>query len=353
MRQRAGWIALGLGGWVASGVAAQQAGLDGDDGTAAAAPRRAAARALPLNEAVTLDGVDDEEVWARVIAVDGFRQFAPEQDAPPSHRTEFRAAYSETDLYFFVRAYDSDPDSIMRALSRRDTRAPSDQIGVIIDSYNDRRTGFSFWVNPDGVQRDFAVVDDGQEDVSWNGVWDVATRVDSLGWTAEFKIPLSQLRYASTEEHVFGFGVRRDIERLSEQVSWPLYSRTTAGLASQLGELRGIRELGSQRRLELSPYLLTQNVTRAEAGGGFEHVQEAQVGADLKVGLGPNVTLDATVNPDFGQVEADPAVLNLTAFETFFSERRPFFVEGTGLYGFSLNCYIVVDCQTNEGLFYS
>jgi len=302
---------------------------------------------------VRVDGVADEAVWSQATPVGDFRQYDPEPDADPTLRTEFRVAYDEHDLYVFVRAYDAHPDSIMRALSRRDVRGPSDQIGIYVDSYRDRRTGFAFYVNPDGVKRDFAVSDDSNEDSSWNGVWDVATRVDSLGWTAEFRIPLSQLRYAEAEEHTFGFGVRRTVERYPESVAWPAYSRTTPGLMSQLGTLGGLEGLRSADRVELSPYAVAKNVTRASTGGTYEHPQETAVGADLKIGITPNVTLNATVNPDFGQVEADPAVLNLSAFETFFSERRPFFVEGTGLYAFSLNCYIVVDCSTNEGLFYS
>jgi hypothetical protein len=241
----------------------------------------------------------------------------------------------------------------MRALSRRDARSPSDQIGIYVDAYHDRRTGFAFFVNPDGVKRDYAVSDDSDQDGSWNGVWDVATRVDSLGWTAEFRIPLSQLRYAAAETHAWGFGVRRTVERFPESVAWPAYSRTTPGLMSQMGTLDGLDGLGSADRLEVTPYAVAKNLTRADRGGSFDHPGEMTMGADVKVGITPNVTLNATVNPDFGQVEADPAVLNLGAFETFFSERRPFFVEGTGLYAFSLNCYIVVDCNTNEGLFYS
>jgi hypothetical protein len=221
---------------------------------------------------------------------------------------------------------------------------------VGIDSYRDRRSGYGFFVNPDGVKRDFAMYNDGNQDNSWDGVWDVATRVDELGWTAEFRIPLSQLRYASAERHTFGFGVRREIQRYPESVSWPPFSRTTPGIVSQLGTLEGLAGLGRSNRLEVTPYAVTKNVTRASTSGGFEHPQELTAGADVKIGITPNLTLDATVNPDFGQVEADPAVVNLTAFESFFGERRPFFVEGTGLYRFQLNCYIVVDCSTNEGL---
>jgi hypothetical protein len=314
-------------------------------------PTAATASRTPVD--VTLDGVDADAVWRSAAAVSAFRQFNPELDAAPSQRTEFKVAYDEDDLYVFVRAFDASPDSILRALTRRDARGPSDQVGVLIDSYHDRRSGFGFWVNPDGVKRDFAFSNDTNQDQSWDGVWDVATRVDELGWTAEFRIPLSQLRYQAAERHTFGLAVRRDIERLPESVSWPPYDRNTPGVMSQLGTLEGLEGLGRSNRMEVTPYVVTKNVTRPETSGGFEHPQEFSAGADVKIGLTPNLTLDATVNPDFGQVEADPAVVNLTAFESFFGERRPFFVEGTGLYRFQLNCYIVVDCSTNEGLFYS
>jgi hypothetical protein len=265
-------------------------------------------------------------------------------DAEPKFQTEFRAAYDDRNLYVFVRMFDPHPDSIMHALSRRDQRGPSDQIKLLIDSYNDKRSGYELAVNPDGVKRDFAMSNDGNEDASWNGIWDVATRVDSLGWTAEFRVPLSQLRYQKSTT-AFGFGIWRDIERFTERSSWPLWSPTKNGLSSQLGRLEGLSGLSFERRVEVTPYAVTKNVQRIMPASRYERNQEMTAGGDI--------TLDATVNPDFGQVEADPSVVNLTAFETFFSERRPFFVEGTGLYRFELNCYIVVDCSTNEGLFYS
>ena len=321
---------------------------DGND-----APRLAVASAVRIQQPPEVDGSERDAAWQGAPRFVEFRQFDPRPDSDPTLRTEFQIAYDERNLYVFLRMHDPAPDSIMHALTRRDVRGPSDQIKLLIDSYDDRRTGYTFAVNPDGVKRDYAMFNDGQEDVSWNGVWDVATAVDSLGWTAEFRIPLSQLRYADADAHTFGFGVWRDIERYRERVSWPLYSPTRSGLSSQLGRLEGLTGITSGTRTELTPYTLTRNVQRELPGGGYERTQEYAVGGDLKLGLTPNVTLDATVNPDFGQVEADPAVLNLSAFETFFPERRPFFVEGTGLYQFQLNCYIVVDCSTNEGLFYS
>ena len=313
----------------------------------------ATATAIRADETITIDGRDSERVWAQAARYSNFRQFQPRVNAEPSLRTEFRVAYDDRNLYVFVRMFDAHPDSIMRALSRRDVRGPSDQVKVMIDSYNDERSGYEFAVNPDGVKRDYAMSNDGNEDISWNGVWDVATVVDSLGWTAEFEIPLSQLRYARAAQNRFGFGIWRDIERRTERTSWPLYNPEKSGLSSQLGKLDGLAGLTTARRLEAVPYLVTRNVQRIQGVADYSRKQELSVGGDLKVGLTPNTTLDAAINPDFGQVEADPSVVNLTAFETFFAERRPFFVEGTGLYRFQLNCYIVVDCSTNEGLFYS
>jgi hypothetical protein len=303
--------------------------------------------------APTIDGRPTDAVWANAPKFSDFRQFQPRVDVDPTLKTEFQVAFDERNVYVFVRMYDPHPDSIMHALTRRDVRGSSDQIKIIIDSYNDKRSGYEFAVNPDGVKRDFAMSNDGNEDPSWNGVWDVETLVDSLGWTAEFRIPLSQLRYAEAASHTFGFGVWRDIERYSERTAWPLYQPARSGLSSQLGRLDGITGITSNRRVEMTPYTVTKNVQRSLVGGGFERSQKVTGGGDLKLGLTSNVTLDATVNPDFGQVEADPAVLNLSTVETFLREQRPFFVEGTGLYQFQLNCYIVVDCSTNEGLFYS
>lgn len=308
--------------------------------------------AVRARQAPVLDGRNDDAVWQTAPRIAAFRQFVPRVDVDPSFKTEFQIAYDEHNFYAFVRMYDPHPDSIMHALSRRDVRGPSDQIKIIIDSYDDKRSGYEFAVNPDGVKRDYSISNDAQEDDSWNGIWEVATRVDSLGWTAEFRIPLSQLRYARGETHTFGFGVWRDVERLAERDSWPLYSPTRNGLVSQLGQIDGITGISTGQRLELTPYVVTKNSTRTLANG-FGRTQNLSGGGDLKYVVTPNVTLDGTINPDFGQVEADPAVLNLSAFETFYAEKRPFFVEGTGLYQFQLNCYIVVDCSTNEGLFYS
>ncbi|PYP56872.1 MAG: hypothetical protein DMD44_11450 [Gemmatimonadetes bacterium] len=308
------------------------------------------ASAVRATSPVVIDGRDDDAVWRVAPAITQFREFQPKEDGDPRYATEAKVAYDDRNLYVFIRAFDPHPDSILKLLARRDVRAATDQLKIMIDSYHDRRSGFEFAVNPAGVKRDYAMYNDAQEDDAWDAVWDAATLVDSLGWTAEFRIPLSQLRYVPRATNTFGFAVWRDIQRYSERVSWPLYRNSQAGISSQLGELTGLDGLPSPRRPEVAPYVVTKNVSVA-SGGAFDRSQKVTGGADLKYGLTPSLTLDATVNPDFGQVEADPAVLNLTAFETFFQERRPFFVQGAGIFRFNVNCS-QVNCN-GEGLFYS
>jgi hypothetical protein len=292
--------------------------------------------ATRAGKAPVIDASDADEVWRSAAVIDGFRVFDPTEDGNPPFRTEARIAYDARTLYVFVRMHDPRPDSIVSLLSRRDTRTASDQIKVMIDSYYDRRSGYEFAVNPAGVKRDYYISDDSNEDISWDAVWDVATRIDSLGWTAEFSIPLSQMRFNTQDENAFGVMIMRDVARSNERYSWPLYRRSRPGIASQMQRVGGFTGLASPRRVELMPYVVTRNVN------GFDgREQEQTMGGDVKVGLGSNLTLTAAINPDFGQVEADPAVLNLTAFEQSFAELRPFFVEGSGAFG------------RNQSIFYS
>jgi hypothetical protein len=339
-------VALQVLGTIASAIHAPLGAQGVSVATAPAAPASAALAAATAARAAqppSIDGRDDDEAWSAATPIAGFRQFDPVEDGEPSMRTEARVTYDDAHLYVFVRAFDPRPDSIIALLSRRDVRTASDQIKVMIDSYHDRRTGFEFAVNPAGVKRDYYAFDDGQEDVSWDAVWDVATRTDSLGWTAEFSIPLSQLRYPPAAAHTFGVMIVRELARRNERVSWPLLRRSRNALVSQFGDVGGFVGLGSPTRLEIAPYLLARNVG-AVRGDDIRRSQQGTMGADLKYGLTSNLTLDATINPDFGQVEADPAQLNLTAFETFFEERRPFFLEGMSIFQFG---------QDPEQLFYS
>ena len=305
-------------------------------------PAATVVTAVRAVQAPTIDGRDDDAVWRLAPPITQFREFQPREDGDPRFATEAKVAYDDRNLYVFIRAFDPHPDSILTLLARRDVRAPTDQLKIMIDSYHDRRSGFEFAVNPAGVKRDYAIYNDNSEDIAWDAVWDAATTVDSLGWTAEFRIPLSQLRYTPRGSLTFGFGVWRDIQRFNERESWPLYRNSLRRITSQLGELRGLDGLASPRRLEVAPYGEAKN---------FERAEQVKAGADVRYGLTSNLTLDGTVNPDFGQVEADPAVLNLSAFETFFQEQRPFFVQGAGTFRFDIDCN-QVNCN-NEALFYS
>ncbi len=317
-------------------VAAQAARTAAVEGLSVAAARRAAA-------APVLDGRDDEALWRDAAVMDAFQIFDPVEGGEPHLRTTARFAYDARALYAFVRAFDPHPDSISRLLARRDAQPASDEVRLLIDSYHDRRTAFAFSVTSAGVKRDYQIYNDVTEDPSWDAVWSVAVRIDSLGWTAEFAIPLSQLRFAPAEADTFGILVERTVPRLNERYSWPLFRRTRYGIVSQLGELTGLTGLNAPRRMELAPYA----VTRAQnpgGPGGAEMSGSVSGGADLHYGVSSNLTLNATVNPDFGQVEADPAVLNLSAFEPQFEEKRPFFLEGTSAFNFDFS---------NGSLFYS
>jgi len=297
-----------------------------------------------------IDGKDDDAVWRAAPVISDFHDWQPTEGKTPRFRTEAKVAYDAANLYVFVRCFDPHPDSIIRILERRDTFTPSDMVWLFVDSYHDRRTGYEFGVNAAGVKIDQAISDGNNEDGAWDAVWDVATRIDSLGWTAEFRIPLSQMRFSTARDHTFGFTIDRDIYRFNERLSWPQFSQAKPDLVSQLGTLTGLEDLDAPRRLEMAPYLVTKNAS-VITNNAFDRQSHATIGGDLKYRVASNLTLDATINPDFGQVEADPAVLNLTAYESFFSELRPFFVAGRGLFQFNVNCSSV-NCS-NEELFYS
>ena len=227
-------------------------------------PSATTATAARAVRAPVIDGKDDDEVWRDAPRISAFQEFDPNPGKAPRFATEVRVAYDARNFYVFIRAFDSDPKRILKLLARRDIRTASDQIKIIVDSYHDRRSGYEFAVNPAGVKRDFAISNDGNEDDAWDGVWEAGTSVDSLGWTAEFRIPLSQMRYSQAESNTFGFAVWRDIDRYKERVSWPLFRNDVAGFSSQLGEVQGLAGLAAPRRLEISPYAVTKNVTVAK-----------------------------------------------------------------------------------------
>jgi uncharacterized protein DUF5916/cellulose/xylan binding protein with CBM9 domain len=320
----------------AVGIASSRA----DDAPAPSAP-----------SAVRVTGAVNDEVWRTVTPIDAFVQREPHDGGAPSQRTEFRVAYDATTLFVKVRAYDTDPDRIVTNLTRRDLDSPCDWIHILIDSYHDRRTAYEFAVNPSGVKMDRYWFNDTSKDDSWDAVWDVSVSRDRQGWSAEFRIPFSQLRFTPAQTNTFGFAVSRQIGRLNETSTWPLLSRSANGYVSSFGELDGLSMDASPKRLELVPYTVA-NLTRQPTDGNplvRPSAPGVALGMDLKYALTPGLTFTGTINPDFGQVEADPEVVNLTAFETFFAERRPFFVEGSGTFNFGIDC----SDPSCPGLFYS
>ncbi|HZL95128.1 MAG TPA: DUF5916 domain-containing protein, partial [Vicinamibacterales bacterium] len=306
--------------------------------------------AIPLHEGtgpIVLDGDLSDPAWSQATPITAFVQREPLEGAPGTMRTEARVAFDATAIYVAVHAFDSDPDRIMGFLTRRDADSSSDWVHVLIDSYHDRRTAYQFGVNPVGVKQDTYWFNDSNNDDSWDAVWDVVSRRDKDGWCAEFRIPFSQLRFSRGGDGVLGFAVMRSVARLNETTTWPLLSKNASGFVSSFGDLSGVTIGPASKRLELVPYVVGKiGTTPLDAGNPLQNSpdHDMSVGVDIKYAVTPALNLTSTINPDFGQVEADPAVVNLSAFETFFSEKRPFFIEGSGTYQFECR-----DCS----LFYS
>jgi len=315
-------------------------------------PLEVRARATKRTSPVAIDGKLDESIWSSVPHQGGFTQRIPKDGAKPSNETEFALLYDEQAIYVGVWAHDSEPEHIRRLLTRRDVDALADVIAVGVDSYHDRRTAYVFQLNAAGVQRDMMLFDDAAQDDTWDAVWTGDVAVDASGWTAEFRIPLNQLRFSSDAHQEWGFQVVRMIARKQEQSCWSPWPRNTNGIVSKFGVVDGIERLEQSRRLELLPYASGGvQVKPLEAGDPLnDHTAPAGgIGLDLKYGLGPAFTLSATINPDFGQVEADPSQVNLSANELFFAEKRPFFIEGVDLFKLPIGSG---DGQM-EGAFYS
>jgi hypothetical protein len=285
---------------------------------------------------ITVDGRLDEPAWEVAAPVSGFLQRDPDEGRSATEPTELRVLYDEAAVYVGVHLRDSEPARIVRQLSRRDAAAEADSFSLFLDPHHDHLTGVEFQVSAAGVQRDAAIYDDNFSDDTWDAVWDSAVASDGEGWTVEMRIPLSQLRFPRRAAHTWGLNARRLIQRKNEESWLALVPKNESGLASRMAHLSGLEGLAPSRHLELLPYATARAEYLAPAPGDpFNDGARAFAGAglDLKYGLATNATLLAAVNPDFGQVEVDPAVVNLTAFETFFEEKRPFFTEGSQVFG--------------------
>ena len=299
-------------------------------------------QAAPTSAEIRLDGRLDDAAWSSATPATGFTQNDPSEGQPGSERTEVRVLIGNGAVYIGARMLDGDASAIVSRLGRRDERVSSDRITVRLDARHDHLSAFLFDVYPAGNKGDAAIGSDGFQDYSWDPVWDVATSVDSEGWSAELRIPLSQLRYNRDAEE-WGIQVARFIQRKQEEAVLSFVPSTEAQGINRYAHLTGMRDLPASRRIELVPYTsMRAQYDQTPAGNPFRDGSDyfTSFGADLRMGLGSNLTLDATINPDFGQVEVDPAVVNLSAFETTFPEQRPFFVEGADLFRFgSLNTF--------------
>jgi hypothetical protein len=325
----------------ASTALAGQSGPGPEGGSGPVVAARPALEAVERVQEIRIDGRLTEEAWRNAPAIEEFVQGEPVEGASPGARTVVRVLYDDEAIYIGARLYEPDPSRIARQLVRRDETGQADYFEVMFDPNLDRRTGYLFRVSAAGVQRDAYLHQDNQQDGSWDAVWASEVHVDSLGWSVEMRIPWSQIRYEPSDTaQTWGVNFARWRVAAGELAYHALIPRNQHGRVSFFRPMAGIRAPRHIRRIELRPYVLARGHTgEAEADDPFFTGREgdARAGLDLRYGLGAAFTLDATVNPDFGQVEVDPAVINLTAFETFFSERRPFFVEDARIFDFDLS----------------
>ncbi len=286
-----------------------------------------------------IDGKLNDECWKTGEWGGDFVQWIPKEGAKPSQETQFKILYDDKNIYVAIRAFDKEPNKISRKAGRRDEFV-GEQAGVNFDSYHDHRTGFEFSVTAAGQKIDLILTNPMVPELDWNAVWYLKTGLEDSAWVAEYEIPLSQLRYSNDKEQVWGLHVWRWIDRLQEESDWEPQTSTGPGMLYLFGELHGIKDLPKSRRIEIMPYTLGKLKTFEKipqnpfAKNGHSFL--GNVGLDAKIGLSSNFTADFTINPDFGQVESDPSVMNLTAFETFYEEKRPFFLEGKNIFRFEL-----------------
>jgi hypothetical protein len=312
-------------------------------------------KATKIQVAPVINGILDDEAWNLGEWVDDFTQNEPYNGRPASQRTEFKILYDDNNLYVAFKAYDTSPDSIVNRLTRRD-QEDGDRVGIIVDSFHDLRTGFLFGVSSTGVKFDQMYIDDGQiEDKSWDPNWWVKTSINKEGWVAEMKIPLSQVRFEKNSGDVWGLQMARVLYRKNETTFWQHIPKDAPGLIHLFGELTGLENIKPRKIFDVTPYGVARAETyKAEPANPFLASGKStglNGGIDAKIGVTNNMTMDLTINPDFGQVEADPSEVNLTAYETFFSEKRPFFIEGNNITNFNIG--IGDGDSGSDNLFYS
>ena len=305
---------------------------------------------------IVLDGKPTEEAWNAVEWGGDFTQWQPNGGLSPSQQTNFKILYDERYLYVAYRAHDLAPDSIVKRMGRRD-EFPGDWVEINIDSYHDLRTAFSFTISASGVRSDEFISNNGNNwDPSWNPIWFAKTQVDDKGWTAELKIPLSQLRYGKEPDKVWGVQVTRRLFRKEERSTWQYIPQSAGVWVSAFGELHGLQNIPLHRQVEIAPYVTAQaNKYKKEPGNPFAQGSDTKVsgGLDGKLAITNDLILDFTVNPDFGQVEADPSQVRIDGFQNFFEERRPFFIESRNIFDYRLTGSEAGGDYDNDLLFYS
>ena len=288
------------------------------------------------NNEIKIDGELSEIVW-NGTPISGFTQREPEEGIPSTEQTKVWLAYDNDAIYIAAKLYDSVPEQIDRNLARRDSWMDSDWFIFFVDPYLDKKTGYFFAVNPGGSIMDGTYFNDSWNDDSWDGLWTVDVNVDEEGWNVEMRIPFSQLRFNEADKMTWGINFERDIKRIKEESYYVMVPKNESGFVSHFAELNGLNGIKPKQRFEIIPYLVQRaQYLRHEAGDPFYKSSQykTNIGADIKIGIGSNLNIDATINPDFGQVEVDPAVVNLSAFETFFPEKRNFFIEGSNIFQF-------------------
>jgi hypothetical protein len=317
-------------------------------------PEKKQYKAERLTVAPDIDGILDDEAWKSGTWNDDFTQWDPYNGRPATQNTEFKILFDENNLYVAIKAFDTSPDSIVRRLTRRD-QIDGDMVAVVFDSYHDLRTGFWFGVSAGGVKNDEMMTNNGNnEDQSWDPNWWVKTSINDEGMFAEMKIPFSQLRFDKNSGAVWGLELIRILYRKNETSIWQAIPRDSPGIIHLMGELTGLEQVKPRKILDVTPYGVARvERYKSDPGNPFATGKGSKIkgGLDAKIGITNNLTLDLTVNPDFGQVEADPSVVNLSAYETFFEEKRPFFIEGNNITNFGIG--IGDGGLGNDNLFYS
>ena len=305
---------------------------------------------------IKLDGIPADAAWDAVQWSEDFIQHQPVENTPPSEQTHFKVLYDEKFLYIAYQCLDSKPGSVEKRMGRRD-EFPGDWVEVNIDSYHDQRTGFSFTLSASGVRGDEAISNDGNNwDSNWNPIWYAKARSDENGWTAEIKIPFSQLRYGNEADKVWGIQVQRRLFRKDERSFWQFIPQGSGVWVSRFGELHGLKGIPSQKQVEVAPYVVAQTARyKKEAGNPFATGADSRIsaGVDGKVAVTSDLILDFTVNPDFGQVEADPSQVRIDGFQNYFEERRPFFIESRSIFDYQLTGSSAGGAYDQDLLFYS